>query len=352
MIAPTVQPNMQTKGKPTMKKLFALLLALVMLLSLAACGEPDESKAVNNEKPGTPTPTTQPDNKVELVTSYEGGGNSVDAFRLDFTYDNTYRAGTVTMTANDESVSGTFTCDENYNINHIDVDFSELEGGNAHFYINCTFDDAHRLLTAKMELKSDNGERLIYAGEYAYDDQDHTTYQRTERPGQLIYISKSTYNEAGQILRQETTTENSASYTSVTCYSYDAEGFMTSLWMEDGQGNLIEKMDFTRETVGDKIHYTCETGSNKLVIVQNKDHQLLLQERYSAGTLVIRIELEYNDAGQLIKQSQDTVPTNQSITNEYAYTASGRLASHTQKTTGQEAHIVSKTTFMTVEIPN
>jgi hypothetical protein len=343
---------MQAKGKPTMKKLFALLLALVMLLSLAACGEPDESKSVNNEKPGTPTPTTQPDNKVELVTSYEGGGNSVDAFRLDFTYDNTYRAGTVTMTANDESVSGTFTCDENYNINHIDVDFSELEGGNAHFYINCTFDDAHRLLTAKMEIKSDDEQRLLYTAEYAYDDQGHTTYQRTEHPGQLIYISKSTYNEAGQILRQETTTENSSSYTSVTCYSYDEDGFMTSLWMEDEQGNLIEKMDFTRSTTGDETLYTAETGATKLVIVQNKDRQLLRQESYSAGELVLRVEQEYNEAGQLIKQRQDIIPNNQSITNEYAYTASGRLASHTQKTTGQEARIVSKTTFMTVEIPN
>lgn len=339
-----------------MKKLFALMMALMMLLTLAACGEPEATKNPNNEKPGTPTPTTQPDNKVELVTSYEGGGNSVDAFRLDFTYDNTYRAGTVTMTANDESVSGTFTCDENYNINHIDVDFSELEGGNAHFYINCTFDDAHRLLTAKMELKSDNGERLIYAGEYAYDDRGHTTYQRTEYPGRLITINKTTYNEAGQPLRQETTTDSTAAggstYTSVACYSYDAEGFMTSLWMEDGQGNLIEKMDFTRETVGDKIHYTCETGSNKLVIVQNKDHQLLLQERYSAGTLVIRIELEYNDAGQLIKQSQDTVPTNQSVTTEYTYTAGGRLESQIQSSTDLGTRIMSKTTFMTVEIPN
>lgn len=349
MIAPTVQPNMQTKGKPTMKKLFALLLALVMLLSLAACGEPDESKAVNNEKPGT---TTLPDTTVELVTAYETEGNTFAAFRLEFTYDGTYRTGTVTMSAEDESFPGTFTCDENYNINHIEIDFSEEEGDNARFFIDCTFDDAHRLLTAKMEIKSDDEQRLLYTAEYAYDDQGHTTYQRTERPGQLIYISKSTYNEAGQILRQETTTENSSSYTSVTCYSYDEDGFMTSLWMEDEQGNLIEKMDFTRSTTGDETLYTAETGATKLVIVQNKDRQLLRQESYSAGELVLRFEQEYNEAGQLIKQRQDIIPNNQSITNEYAYTASGRLASHTQKATGQEAHIVSKTTFMTVEIPN
>ena len=54
-----------------MKKLFSLLLAAAMILSLAACGEAPDSSAAETEPPETSAPKTEDGRPVTEVTTVD-----------------------------------------------------------------------------------------------------------------------------------------------------------------------------------------------------------------------------------------------------------------------------------------
>ncbi len=332
-----------------MKKLFALLLALCLLLTFAACGEPEESKAPNNDKPGA----TKPNPSVELVTAYETESSStLGSFRMDFTYDETYRSGTAVLTKDGEDISGTFTCDENYNINHMDFTVDE-EGEVNHFLIDCTFDDAHRLLTAKVLLRGEKHEVLRYSAEYKYDSEGRNVYSKLYLTDTYMSTTTVEYREDGQILKQTTELQvgGNPAQVSVVSYTYDEQGYIKSMAMSGGEGTLPLEYPATYEVKEDGVHYTMERDTSTLCLVVDENGKIILQDSYGAGELISSIKTEYNEAGQVIRMEQRFPQSNTTTVVTYSYTPGGRMQEQKQTANGAET-IIQRTTFQTAEIPN
>lgn len=329
-----------------MKRFFATLLALLMLLSLAACGEPDATT--------TAAPTTEANKSVELVTAYEtDNSTSMGAFSMGFAYENDYRSGTMTMLKDDQEAPGTFTCDENYNINHMQIQLDEVDNQYTLLVIDCTFDDAHRLLSAKVLLRNGEEETVRYSAEYAYDSQGHKTKTQIEVPDMYTSITTTEYREDGQVLRQSNTVKAShaqAASTSVVAYEYDETGRMKSINMYDENDQLLQQIPATYEIKEDGTYYTLEEGSNKIIMVVNDKGQAFRQETYSGGELMVSITTTYDDAGRLIRMEQRISQTDTTIIQTYSYTAGGRLQEQKMTQDGVET-VALRVTFQTVEIP-
>ena len=327
-----------------MKKVFATLLTLCLLLCLAACGEPAATTAA---------PTTEADTSVELVTAYEcDNSTSMGAFSMGFAYESDYRSGSMTMLKEDEEAPGTFTCDENYNINHMEIQLDLVDDQYTLLVIDCTFDDAHRLLSAKVLIRSGEKEELRYSAEYAYDSQGHRTKSKIEVPGMYTSEAIVEYREDGQVLRQITTVQSGsavAANTSVVAYEYDENGHMKSIKMYDENDQLLQELPATYEVKEDGTYYTLAEGNNKIVMVVNDKGQAVRQETYTAGELMVRIASTYDDAGRLIRSEQWSAYNDTTIVNSYAYSADGRLQEQKTEENGEEK-VAVRTTFQTVEI--
>lgn len=332
-----------------MRRAFALVLALGLLFSLAACGEPEPT---GTKKPGTTT--TQPDPSVNLVTAYETDNSiCLGKFAMAFTYNSDCRGGTAVVRADGKEHPGTFTCDENYNINHMQFALTD-DDEKSELVINCVFDDAHRLLSAKVTMKSGDQEELRYRTQHVYDSQGRNTENNVEVPGRYTTSSKREYRQDGQVLRQTITNQShpsASAMTTVMAYEYDENGHMKSIQVFDESGELVQELPATYEVKNDGIHYTLEQGSDKIIMVVDEKGQVILQENYSNGQLTVRMTTEFDEAGRVLRTERQLLQVDTTIVITYVYTADGRLQE--QKTTENgTVTTMNRTTFETVEIKN
>lgn len=326
-----------------MKRIFAAILALCMLLSLAACGEPDATTAA---------PTTEANKSVELVTAFEtDSGTSMGAFSMAFAYDDNYRSGTMTMLKDDQEAPGTFTCDENYNINHMEINLEEVDGQYTLLVIDCTFDDAHRLLSAQVKLRQGEEESLRYSAEYRYDSEGRKVYSKVHLADTYMSASTIEYREDGQVSKQTTEYQVGGNPAQVTVvgYTYDELGYIKSMYAQDDAGNAQMEMLATFEIEKDGVRYTLEQDGNKLVLLMNDQKKIVLQESYQNDELINKIQSQYDDAGRLLRLEQWSAIGDMAVVITYAYSADGRLLEHKQTNNGEES-FVQRTTFQTVEI--
>ncbi len=355
-----------------MKKLFCIVLSILLLLSLAGCPANDAQQTDPTENPtlgstettpstGTTTvPTTIPDEPetVELVTAYECGGGSLlgiyaEKYRMEFAYADDYKSGTVKLTINDVTADGTFTCDENYNINKI-----EVQEDGATILLECTFDDAHRLTSAKSTVLEDGKEPDVrHESANRYDEAGRSVYTKQVVPGEMASITETQYNDQGKILRQTMTTEvymeGNAGYTAIVSYEYDENGYTTGVTATDGNGTQTIALAVTHEVKGDEVHYTYSLQGIKMMAVVEKNGKVIRQETYNGDTVVSVVEIRYDDQGRLIHQTQTTSQPNYSFTSTstYTYSQSGRLIERTQTRSDDSVPVYQRTEFTIVTLP-
>lgn len=342
-----------------MRYILAFLLTISLLLSLTACGKPAPTtpggQADTPTQAPTVAPTTQPSPvTVDLVLSYENEegtllGNHVGAWRMDFTYEADHRSGTVVLTMPDETANGSFTCDENYNINAIT--FLEEE---ATVSFVMTFDDAHRLTSATSSVTEAGQTQLRYGAKYMYDDAGRTLYQEQHYVGQMLQITATEYRPDGKVLRQtmivQPEMEGASPTTMVTAYRYDSADHLQAIEYCDAEGNVIQNLAFTHSMEGENDCYTTTMGSESLVMVFDPQGKLIRQDSYSGEELINRNEMEYDAKGNVLRQTSWVSYSDATVVKVYTYTDSGRLASYSQILDG-ETYLQQRTTFETMEIP-
>ena len=342
-----------------MRYILAILLTFSLLLSLAACGKPAPTtlggQADTPTKAPTIAPTTQPaPETVELVLTYENEegtllGNHVGAWRMDFTYGSDHRGGTVVLTLPDETVNGSFTCDEHYNINSITF---QTEGATISFLM--TFDHAHRLTSATSSVTENGATQMRYGLKYMYDDAGRTLYQEQHHVGQMLSITATEYRANGQVLRQtnivQPEMEGASPTTMVTSYQYDSADHLQAIDYCDAEGNLYQSLTFAHSKEGENDCYTTTMGGESMVMVFNPQGKLIRQDSYSGEALTNRNELEYDAKGNVLRQTSWASYSNATVVKVYTYTDSGRLASYSQILDG-ETYLQQRTTFETMEIP-
>lgn len=326
-----------------MKRIFSLLL--VLMFALCGCHRPDGDP--------TQTTTTQTVQEVALVTAYYNNQTNVmGAVDMTFTYGETYRDGTVTLNRGKETYTGTFTCDENYNINSIRVPVDEITT----LQITCSFDDQHRLLSAEIWMEDSDERNRVYHAQYAYDSAGRMTYTMLETEMTKTTLQR-TYNEKGWLLRVIQTVESgftgTGSATSITGYEYDHEGHIQATVTYDERGKLLNKVEFTYTVQSDRIRYeqiqyeSIQTFTTQRIIETDLQGNIILQEFSNGKEVFSRAETEYDQAGRIIRQTHIMMNTAR-IETTYEYTPDGRLAQ--QKTVTNDKETVIRTTFQTVQI--
>lgn len=354
-----------------MKRVFAFLFSLCLLLSLAACGEPAATTQGNGPATTTTggesdpvptttvTPTTVPNapKTVDLVTAYETEdgtlmGQHMADYRMDFVYADDYRSGTVTLSSKTEgaTLQGTFTCDEHYNINA--MQFHEDDTVASFVMI---FDDQHRLLSAESSLTADGKTELRYKALHTYDDLGNCTYSQTYMADMYQLITENTYDSRGRLVYQKVANtfysgETESTTTSASAYEYDENGAIKAIENHDADGQLLLRVEFTVEPEGENHRCTAELNGSKIVFVVNSQGKTVLTEMYNADGLYNRIENILDDHGRLVTQTQWSIYTESTTVTNYTYTADGRQVTHTCTVNGQES-VMAHTTFQTVEIP-
>lgn len=349
-----------------MKRLFSCLLYVCLLLSLTACGAP---AATTTQAPAVPTtlpasspatqpsvpatsPTTQPTAKtVELVASYEMGegmllGNqALYGYRMSFTYDAGYRSGTVVLDLDGQIANGSFTCDENYNINRIQF----LEEG-AQVIFEITFDDAHRKLSARSYVVENGVTDVRYEETFRYDAQGRTVYAKRDYAGEMSQLTETEYNEAGLVTRQSTvTTDGTASHSSIVVSEYNEKNILSAMHYYDGQGQLMMTLPFTHTPDGENTRCTADMDGAKMVMLVNPQGKAIRTEMHNADGIYNWLESEFDLQGRLVLQKQWSVYTGSVVTTAYTYTADNRLISQIN-TVEDGMTIVQWTEFITVEI--
>lgn len=345
-----------------MKKLLALLLALIMVLSLAACGEPADGDKGDNKDNGKenahntdPSGTTQrpspADQWVDLVTSYQSVQlgvleRHIGEYTLNFEYNNTYTGGTAEMITDGQAHTGTFTCDKNYNINHIEIALEEAD-----LVMDMTFDDQHRLLSAVIQGKNETESELLYKLERSYDSKGKMTRDYFEIPmDEMISQVEYAYNEAGFLVENITSIIFSGVENYLVQRFVYMDGYMTAIEQYDKNGVMIISIPFEYEDQGDKIRYSGSDPLNEMVIIHDKQGNLLGQEVYVAGEFNFRVEYTYDGRGNRLSENTFIAATDTNNHVEYTYTEDGRLTETRNFVKGVEAGF-QKTTFIQVLIP-
>ncbi len=326
-----------------MKRLLGLLL--VLMFALCGCHRPDGDP--------TQTTTTQTVQEVALVTAYYNSQtDSMGKVDMAFTYGETYRDGAVTLKAEEATYTGTFTCDENYNIHSIRVPVNKV----ATLQITCSFDDQHRLLSAEIWMEVSDERHRVYHAQYAYDSAGRMTYTMVETEMTKTSLQRI-YNEKGWLLRAIQTVVSgftgTGSVTSVTGYEYDDEGHIQAAVTYDERGKLLDKVEFDYTVLNDRIRYeqiqyeSTQTFTTRRIIETDLQGNIILQEFRNGKEVLSRAETEYDQAGRIIRQTQIMMNTAR-IETTYEYTPDGRLAQ--QKTVTNDQETVIRTTFQTVQI--
>lgn len=263
-----------------MKKAFALALALMLLLSLAACGEPETTgnQKPNNEKPGT----TQSTGPVAMKTIYVITGSStthiVDGtityeYKQSFSYDDQGRM-----------IGYTFEVDGN------SMDSVEME-------IQC--DEYGR--TAQIRSIQDGKEVTIT---YTYDEMGNNLSQITAQDGNTLQSQRYTYDADGNLLSQELEVSGICQRVEyvyeqgrlVKEISYsDGELSQYELYYYDDQGRVIKSetrlsndavyftWDYTYSDDGLTTYSTCEKYKLSTVTVRDEHGNIVRTENIDVG---------------------------------------------------------------------
>lgn len=334
-----------------MKKAFALVLALTLLLSLTACGEPEQTSA--------PDATNEAED-VQLVTSYTSDSDVVSvildsAYTMDFSYNADYTGGTVELTYGSESLQGSFTCDENYNINSIRLQKEIYE-----LRLDMTFDSSHRLLTATVETTDGTSSELFYTTSREYDAAGRVITNAVEDYRRsLSLLTKMEYDDAGRLLRQSSTALGN---TTIMEYIYGWDGYMTEMRISSVNAGGEEKLQdalFAQYVVKNnricyRLQETPDAGDADMIYLEvDMQGHFLLQEQHSGGELISRIEQTYDENGRLIRTRIETVLSADTVTEiiyTYTYTVDGRPAEQICWMDGYQQSRTA-TTFKTVKIP-
>ena len=322
-----------------MKKLFALLLSLCLLLGLAACGEPAEPKDTEPGKttqPQTdgpaatdPADPTEPNEEIAFFWDEEGSDEQIstlvemlykdleDGTETSLTMEVTDRGQILSVSNGERNQQAQVEYDEKGFPTAITV----TEDGAAVATVNFTFDAGGNLLkVTSPEYEVDTS--------YTYDEKGNiltvTTPDSTE---------ERTYGEKGELLiRKESRNGKLWEYT----YTYDQDGNeLTSQTLLDGE------LYRSNENVYENGNLICEkSGSDEYRYTYDDQGNLLTYEFYRDGEFVWDQTYTYDADGNRVSESADG-----ELKYEYVYADGGRQVTTTSYIQGYMVSRISEYTY-------
>lgn len=276
-----------------MKRVFVLLLALGLLFSLAACGEPEPTgtKKPNNEKPGT-TQSTGPvamktiyvitgssttqivdgtityeskqffsyDDQGRMIRyTFEVDGNSMDSVEMEIQCDEYGRTAQLRSIQDGKEVTITYAYDEMGNrLSQITA-----QDGNTLQSLHYTYDADGNLLSRELEVSG-----ICERVEYVYE-QGRLVKEISYRDGELSQYELYYYDDQGRVIKSETRMPNDSVY-STWDYTYSEDGLTTystcekyklsTVTVRDAHGNVIrtEQIDVGGSSVTEYTYIAIE----------------------------------------------------------------------------------------------
>lgn len=293
-----------------MKKCILLLLALVMALSLCACGEDSTSTTKPSTNPTTsgtnPSTPSQPEERKSFVVTQIKNRiiDDEDSFvTLKLTYDDAYNVTGIAVYENDQLMEIT-TCDKTID-KPLLVQYYD-EDGNVYGRMEWVYDENGNVLTERMYM----GDEQRTEVSYTYDDHGNLAtkyFDNGESDGTEIY--ENTYKD-GKLTQTSVYFRNMLLQT----WRYDSEGnlILDTFYYDDGStnatkyayenGKLVLTVDLHDDEETSREEYTYNADGNILSrVIKVGDHESY-REAYSYNNAGLLTEIKYtSDDGYYAK---------------------------------------------------
>ena len=259
-----------------MKKSLTMLLAFIMVLSLAACGKDapntDNSQSGSNSSTsgGTQDHTPRKDVKVLTAVKQVKGDGTV---RVDYRYSLTDNRLLTAM---------------------------DLQEGSAELDVTLDYDEAAK----KVTLTAVNPDPASTDASVTVEWNDAgQVIAATETEDGYVWKTEFTYNEAGDYATKKVYCDGKL--TSTVTYTYHSSGKLMTEYKTNGDGTLVYQKTNVYDEYGNKLSYTVDHGDGDVRV-----------DRYS---------YTYDDNGNVTcKQDYDDEGRETSKT-EYTYDENGRM---------------------------
>lgn len=336
-----------------MKKVFPLFLAMLMALSLCACGADDGGKTEDGGKDGKVTAA-----KLTQVIRTEKGVDGKDrTMKSTVEYDEDHYI-IATKSYLDDKLGYAVTYDKDLNKPLVELTYDD--NGEIIDRTENTYDKKGNCVE-KTSVYTVDGKDITLKRISTYDANGNVLTEASYEDGKLSYEQRYTYTADGKLAREsyinsdgleEAYTENtyddqgnllsvkvdgmlSGSYVTyentyengklveVKVYDqWEQDGELTNLVRYDAQGNITLRVGYENSKEWSRTEYTYE--NDKLIKVVDFDNG---EERY--------VELyTYNAAGKLTERSR-TVPGGESQRSAYSYDEDGNITSFKQYEDGE-----------------
>lgn len=237
-----------------MKKLFAMILALAMLLTLAACG--DDAQSSNGDS--VQGSTTETKWLMESET-YVYEDPSLGTMTSSFTYD---ELGNVLSVAQN-TVSGDLSVVYNYDENGRCVGMDLTQGDATMKYV-FTLDGAGNRIKSEIY----NGEELFQTSNCTFDKNGNMLTQQNINSSYESLV-EYTYDEAGNVLGYSSSVNGELS--SACTVEYDDQGRQLRSTTMDAQGNVSSVTEVTYDGNTETQITTAADGTVLTTLVKTRD---------------------------------------------------------------------------------
>lgn len=315
-----------------MKKLLAMILALVMVLALAACGkdQPNVTDPVSggNVSNGGTQQDNTPRKDVKVLTSVKQvkGDGTVRAnyqytltdnrlltamdlqegrAELDLTLDYDEAAKKVTVTAvNPDPASTNAAVTIEWNEVGQIISATETEEGKV-WKTEYTYNDAGDVASKKVYIDGWHSSTVTYT---YHSSGKLMTECKTQGDGTLVYQKSSAYDDHGNKLSYTVDHGDGDVRTDRYSYTYDDNGNVTCKQDYDDEGYETSKVEYTYDENGrmaSKQTYNDDgIKSGKYTYTYDSNGNMLKEQEYNSwGEPSNSVEYTYDEDGRLIKQT-------------------------------------------------
>lgn len=306
-----------------MKRIFAAVLALTLLLSLAACkkeqpSETDPTGTQATDAADSTDPTAETDNSgvdrsdvtvLSAITATGADGSTSYAY----TWETLERRLMTTMTAEagGTEMSLSFTYRETEKA-------GTVTGLSSGVVIDFVWDENGRIVT--LTETSTGG---TYSAGYTYDEEGRCVEKTVSRNGELASTVAYTY-EGGALVKEITTLPDGSVSNQKTC-AYNESGDLeqeTTQW--SGADEVVKKYTYTYNDSGNAISRITLDGADvqtdKHVYTYDADGRVLTDTAFDGETRTSHTEYTYDENGSLTKEQQYLTGEDAARTVEYTYT--------------------------------
>jgi antitoxin component YwqK of YwqJK toxin-antitoxin module len=317
-----------------MKKLIAMMLALVMILSLCACSNSGKTEEKDDEKEGGGSKggTTTVGKLTEVVMTETSSNGSTNTMKAVLEYDDNQKL-IATKTYLNGKLEFDATYDKDIEKPLLEVMYDDDGKEHARYEYSYTYDANGNCLEQTERYTDSNGNSDFDKIVKTYDANGNVLTSKEYDDGELFWEYSYTYTATGKIAtRTEVRYEENEEHSNDT-YSYDEHDNLLSIVTDGEYGLSTDTYENTYDENGKLVEVKVyDDGTLEKYKKYDADGNCTLNVSYEPyyGDEIWRTESTYEN-GKLVKEVEYSDGDNKCAEIIFTYNADGKLTEHIDK---------------------